>query len=117
MTLVDFTFEGVQEAIKQARALAKDMPRKALRGAVRWAEKTMTVSKGECPVLTGALRNSGHVEVDEKKMSVSLLYGGPSAPYAAKQHETHKTKSKFLERPIMERIDDLPMEIRAEMEK
>lgn len=76
------------------------------------AEAIMTVSKEVyCPVKWGALRDSGHVELPEQRgaeVSVTLGYGGPSAPYAVYVHEDvmlhHRppTQAKFLERPMLE---------------
>ena len=73
------------------------------------AELIMTDSKvNYVPVgLTGQLRNSGTVlpaEIKNNQVSVILGYGGASAPYAAKVHESPPTwgqgKNKYLSKPL-----------------
>ena len=92
------------------------------------AERVMTASKEIVPVLTGALRASGHVQLPEVSaldVSVTLGYGGPAAPYAVYVHENvmarHKEgqQAKFLERPMLEAAEGmegrLADALRAEM--
>ena len=76
----------------------------------------MTTSKDKfVPVDTGALKNSGFVDfpqVSRSKVTVTLKYGGPASSYAAIVHEdlqaTHTVgQPKYLERPVLEAIDDV----------
>ena len=72
------------------------------------AELIMTDSKANyVPVDTGQLRNSGTVlrpEITSNQVSVTLGYGGASAPYAAKIHEAPprwgQGKNKYLSKPL-----------------
>lgn len=86
------------------------------------AELIMAESKTLCPVDTGALRSSGHVErpeVQGDSASVEMAYGGPAAPYALYVHEDlskyHQapTKAKFLEEPTLAHLPDLKDAITA----
>ena len=61
------------------------------------------------PILTGALRRSGHVDEPEMTgggVSVTLGFGGDAAPYAVYVHENlvarhaPPTQAKFLEDPL-----------------
>lgn len=73
-------------------------------------EKIMAAAKRQTPVDTGVLRASGHVQkpkVDPGKITVTLGFGGPAAPYAVYVHERtelrhHVGKAKYLEDPFRE---------------
>lgn len=83
------------------------------------AEAIMTASKQYyVPVDTGALRNSGTVnppELKNGKVTVTLGYGGASAPYAAIVHEYPKSygqgRSKYLSQPLNIAIKGMPQRI------
>lgn len=86
-----------------------DKAAKAMRGILyREGEAIMAESKRQVPVLTGTLRDSGHVQPPSEssgELSVVLGYGGPAAPYALYQHEEmtlhHKEgNAKFLAGPF-----------------
>jgi hypothetical protein len=113
---------GTQEAINKLSSFIRLYPREVAGGLKEEGELTMTESKKECPVDTGALRSSGHVEapiISGEKISVKLGYGGiatkinpksglPTTSYAIKVHEElgvhHKVgKAKYLEDPIKRR--------------
>ena len=75
---------------------------------VAGAEAIMASSKENyVPVDTSALKTSGHVKPPEEtrgKVSVTMGYGGPSAPYALTVHEdlnSHHVvgQAKYLETP------------------
>jgi hypothetical protein len=84
-------------------------------------EKTMTESKQECPVDTGELRASGHVDGPHDEggvITLELNYGGAAAPYAIYVHERMDVhhpvgKAKFLEDPAMRMSERLPAAIAA----
>jgi len=67
----------------------------------------MAESKHQVPVDTGVLRSTGHVQLPKEeagRVSVTLGYGGPAAPYALRQHEElsyrHTVgKAKYLSDP------------------
>jgi hypothetical protein len=74
------------------------------------AELVMTDSKANyVPVDTGMLRSTGHVDPPQmsgNQVSVTLGYGGPSAPYALRQHEDLSYRhtvgqAKYLEEPLL----------------
>jgi hypothetical protein len=72
------------------------------------AESIMTASKRYyVPVDTGSLRNSGTVTPPKESgntVSITLGYGGASAPYAAIVHEKPKAwgqgRNKYLSQPL-----------------
>jgi hypothetical protein len=79
------------------------------------AQIEMTESKRRCPVDTGALRASGRVAQPVRRgrnISVTLSYGGSSAPYAIYVHENLEAnhamppfqggQAKFLESVLNE---------------
>lgn len=113
--MADFKIKGMAQAIRNIRKFAKENPGRVRRALLRWGEETMAVSKELCPVKTGNLRGTGRVEVNEGRME--LLYGGTAAPYATIVHETHPTKSKFLQRPMLQRISLIKKYVKEEFEK
>lgn len=75
------------------------------------AQTIIENSKTLIPVDTGAARDSEVVKSDKDSKTIILGYGRPDATlnpksgehpaeYAAKIHETHPTKAKFLENPV-----------------
>ena len=77
---------------------------------LKHGEIIMTISKNNfVPVDLGALRSSGHVREPTRGVgrfiSIELVYGGPSEPYAIEQHEnltfSHTVGSAlYLKRPM-----------------
>lgn len=71
-----------------------------------------TESQHQCPVDSGTLKGSGHLEseVDAGLSEIVIGYGGAAAGYALWVHENlsahHRppTKAKFLEDPMNERV-------------
>lgn len=87
-------------------------------------ELVMTTSKRDfVPVDTGNLQETGDVEKvrrEGKTLVVRLVYGGPSAPYALKQHEdmtlAHTVGGpKYLERPLVDAAPGMPARLAARM--
>jgi hypothetical protein len=75
------------------------------------ANAIMATSLRLCPIDTGALRSSGHVElpkIEGRGVTVEMGYGGAAAPYALIVHERmgvfHQppTQAKYLEQPFLE---------------
>ena len=93
--------EKIAEAVKRVK---RDTADRLFLGA----EIIMTDAKNRTPVLTGALRESGHVEepkVTDSEISVRLAFGGPAAPYAVYVHERQGLhhpvgEAKFLENAV-----------------
>jgi hypothetical protein len=101
---------GVIEMRTKLRALADRYPDRVARGMYEEGEIEMTESKRRCPVLTGTLRASGHVDPpvrEGRRLSVALIYGGAAAPYAIYVHENLEAhhddgQAKFLESVLNE---------------
>ena len=90
------------------------------------AEAIVTESKERfVPVRWGALRASGHTLRPVTKagvVEVAMGFGGPSAPYAWRQHENlayHHTvgQAKYLEKPTLERVPEIRREVEREVAK
>lgn len=89
------------------------------------AHAIMANSQLIVPVDTGALRSSGAVKdpvIEGKKITVTMFYGGPSAPYALFVHEigaykhAPPTQYKFLEVPTMQRLPVIAKNIKIRLE-
>jgi hypothetical protein len=99
--------DGMKELREAMQSRLLAYPKKVKAALVLEAEIIMTDSKQNyCPVKDGILKGSGHVEVDENRVSVTLAYGGAAGAYAARQHEEldyHHTvgEAKYLEKPLM----------------
>lgn len=75
-------------------------------------------SQRQVPVRFGNLKGSGRIEpATTAEPAVTLSYGGTASAYAIIVHETHATKSKFLERPAREAIPRLNTEVAAAVRK
>lgn len=125
-------FVGLTQAITGLAKLERGQAEAVARGAYGWYEEVMTESKKECPVDTGALKSTGHVEkpvIEGGVVTVVGGYGGPAqgknagkeVGYAAEVHENlaahHKVgKAKFLEDPINEAWPKLDAVIAEEIE-
>lgn len=117
---------GLQE-LDALLASMEDPSTRVAAALYRIAERIMAASKLLTPVKTGALRASGHVQlpvITASMVSVSLGFGGPSIPYALRQHETppdiyhHRVGQwKFLEQPMQEAQATLPADLAAEMKE
>ena len=84
------------------KELAQEVVEKAaMKGLVKLANNILGEAKQECPVDTGTLRNSGAVQKSTKDKTVTISF---NTPYALRQHEEHKSKAKYLERPFNERV-------------
>lgn len=102
--------------LKKLQAFSPDEFGRALR---QEAEVEATECKKRCPVDTGALRASIHVEGpkraadDQRRIQASIVGGGPSAPYGLIVHEDLEAfhpvgEAKFIERPLKESAPYLP---------
>lgn len=126
---------GITEAKMRLTRFMQQYPQEVMRALKEEAETTMTMSKLECPVDTGALRSSGFVEKPKQNgndMSIKLGYGGvatkinpkshqATTSYAIKVHEQvntpHKVgKAKFLEDPIKRRTSLILTRINASVQ-
>lgn len=111
MPTLEFNLTGFDAMAARLDTMGLSALRQAGRGLKEEYEDVMTTAKTEdVPVKDGILRGTGHVDEPEfsgDEVSVKGGFGGPAAPYAAKQHEDltlHHTvgSAKFLERPLLE---------------
>ena len=126
--------EGTKELRELLSELSKQYPEIARAALYRQAEiRIMTPSKRDfVPVKDGHLRNSGHVVAEKDQIKVTLGFGGPAGignagqtnsqdvGYAIVQHENldfaHGVgEAKYLEKPFMEALPNLPMWIAEDM--
>lgn len=85
-----FEIKGLEALEKKLRKLGEVGVQEVKRTLYTEAEAIMTKSKALVPVVTGALRGSGFVELPKTSgstLSVTMGYGGPAAKYALIVHE------------------------------
>ena len=119
---------GVDEMAARLKNLARRYPDDVARVLYVHGERIMSISKRDfVPVDNNPLRSSGHVlppvRGKGREISVALVYGGTSAPYAISVHETPSDfdppswvgkqvqftvgGSKYLEKPLMAEVPTL----------
>lgn len=107
-------------ALRKALGQAGDLATQALAAAMLEEQSAiMSESQTRVPVDTGVLRASGTVlppKVSGTRVEVEAGYGGAAAAYAIVQHEKHSSKSKFLERPFLERVPKIPGNLARKVE-
>lgn len=106
-----FEITGLAE-LKRALQKAGNLADDALKSAM-FEEQSAVITESQAlvPVDTGVLRASGTVLAPEQhgsRIEVVAGYGGAAAKYAIVQHEKHSSKSKFLERPFLQRAPKIP---------
>lgn len=106
---------GAQFANK-LRGAAQAGPQALVAALYQEAQEILTIAKERyVPVDTGALRASGFVEpptLTPNGATMSIGFGGPSAPYAVIVHEDltkrHRVgEAKYLEIPLRARIEGM----------
>lgn len=111
-----FELKGDKEFISRLDRLPDAIERAVAAKLFQRAEAVMTISKSSfVPVDTGALRGSGHVSLPQivgGRITVTLGYGGPAAPYAVHVHEDMSAHhpvggAKYLERPMLAEVATL----------
>lgn len=133
---------GVKEMKKKILGVAKQFPDKVAAALYQEAQVEMTESKRRCPVavpswylaqgygryrgIPGSLRASGRVAEPERGVgriiSVTLSYGGYSAPYAIYVHEIEDNyhpigQWKYLESVINESRPYMAARVARRLEK
>jgi len=110
------SLEGEKELKAKLASIAGDKGmRKEARGAALEVAATLVEQmKARTPVKTGKLRDSERLKVmvssKKEDIRISLLAGGPDAPYAALIHNDTKLRhpnggqSKFMESVILEAV-------------
>lgn len=118
--------KGLDQLQAQLLALSNGFTRRIGSAVRAEMELVMTQAKRRCPVKTGTLKGSGHVDTENESggriTAVLLKFGGPAAPYAVPVHENleahHPTgEAKFLERPLLEAVPSLAERIAARVAK
>jgi hypothetical protein len=102
--------EGVDQMRRKLETLIRQVPREVGRALFQEAQIEKTESMRKTPVKFGPLRASHEVtepEINGGDISVSIIVGGPSAPYALFVHENltalHPVgEAKFLESTLLE---------------
>jgi hypothetical protein len=109
-----FQWSGSKEMRANLRKVKAQQRRQVGQGLAAFGEAVIDDAKqpDQTPVMTGALRNTLSIEGPlwrDKDVSIRIIAGGPSAPYAVKVHEdlnmNHPNggKAKFLEDPLTEK--------------
>jgi hypothetical protein len=103
---------GLAEVNRNLARLGREAPQQARQALTEEAETVMLDAKRRTPVLTGALRASGHVLADPRKPEVKLVFGDAAVSYAVPVHENleahHEVgEAKFLERALLEALPTL----------
>lgn len=114
------TVEGVDRLASRLTALANQVGFQTVGHALRAeAEIEMTEAKRRTPVLTGALRASGHVtgpRMAGRVVEVVMGFGNASVDYAVKVHEMtnvfHRNgQAKYLESVLLESVPYLAQRV------
>lgn len=117
-----FAMTGDKQMLARLERLAGDKGmRKELRKAtVEVGETKIPIVQERTPVDKGNLVRSVRLRVmvspKKEDIRISIVAGGPTAPYAARVHETHKTKSKFIESVILEAVPTAAADIGARID-
>jgi len=104
------SLKGGAELRRKLQQIAKEAPKELGRALFQEAQIERTESMRRTPVDTGALRASHEVtppKIEGRDISVSIVVGGPAAPYAVPVHEDLEAnhpvgQAKFLESTIRE---------------
>lgn len=110
-------FRGFDEMDRRLKALADAEPlRKSIaRDTYKRGLRILEVATRLVPVDTGVLRGSGFVQIPEiagDRVSTTIAFGGPAAPYAFIVHEDldafHQVgQAKYLEEPFLAEQDGM----------
>lgn len=112
-------FNGAAKTIKQIAHLKAFLPDAFAQALYQEAQVELKEIKKLTPVDTGALRASERVEGptrEGRRIYVTIVAGGPSAPYAFIVHEDleafHKYgQAKYIEQPLSEALPYFPARI------
>jgi hypothetical protein len=113
---------GDKELLKKLANVAGDkgMRKQARAATVEVAQSKVPIMVERTPRKTGKLQGTEKVRVmvspKREEIRIALIAGGPDAPYAYKVHETHKTKSKYMERTLLELAQTAAAEIGAKID-
>lgn len=114
-----FEITGVGE-LRRALRNAGDLADKALAAAMFEEQSAVITAAQElAPVDLNTLRASGTVLPPTRtgqRIEVEAGFGGAAAAYAIIQHEKHSSKSKFLERPFLQRAPKMAANLAKRVE-
>jgi hypothetical protein len=97
---VSVRLEGAGRLTIKLRAMERKLPDEIAVAINHAAQEIHNESQRAVPVDTGNLRASARIDpATIDRLTAFITYGGTAAAYALAVHETHPTKSKFLERP------------------
>jgi hypothetical protein len=105
-TKIRMNWAGDKEMTAKLKAVAADKGlRKEARSALLgFGGEVKDRIEAATPEKTGKLKRSlklrALVSMKKENMRITITAGGPDVPYAVRQHETHRTMSKFMERPL-----------------
>ena len=111
MANLSLTIKGQDAMIRRLQEIGKGSPDIIWQAIYEEASEILTTAQQEfVPVDQGILRASGQVSeptVTNGEASVTISFGGPSAPYALIQHErldfNHTVgEAKYLETPLLQ---------------
>lgn len=116
------TLAGDTEMKAKLRGVAREFPLEARRGTGVVAQQKLELAQERCPVKSGKLQASGKKSVSIRKSGATpnilatVKFGGPGIPYARIVHETHPTKSKFLESVMLEAVPTIGADLAREID-
>jgi HK97 gp10 family phage protein len=121
---VKASLTGDKEMLRKLERVAGDkgMRKEARAALTEVAGPMLEQMKARTPVKTGALQRSERIRVmvssKKEDLRISLLAGGgpENVRYAPRVHETHKTKSKFMESVILEHRPTLASELASKID-
>ena len=119
---VRIDLKGQQELIRKLQSLGRRVIPVVGKALNQEHEQIMTraTDKDVVPVDTGALKNTGIVLPPKTVGTVVVSeggFGGAAVDYAVIVHETHKTRSKFYERPLMEALNGMDTRLAATLRR
>lgn len=117
-------FNGTDAALAGLKKLREQFPDKVAAALFQESQIEAKECKRVCPVDTGALRASIHVEGpfrEGRRIWTNIVAGGPAVEYALIVHEDleaiHKNgEAKFIERPLGESSPHMPARLAARVE-
>lgn len=122
---VELILKGVEGVAARISTLTRRVPEAAGNALVEETQIELVEAQRRTPVLTGALRASGHVEgplQSGNSVQAWVKFGGPSVPYALYVHENleafHRVgQAKFLESVIREAAPYFASRVAARLQR
>lgn len=120
MAAVKVSLQGDKEMKARLVNLIREAPKELRKAMLVVATQKLEEIKARTPMKSGKLRGSERVKllVSGKKedLRVTILAGGPDAPYARIVHEVHPTQKKFFESVILEAVPTIGAEIGSQFD-